>query len=60
MKIYNKIAVCCVVLFSNICLLLANDTSEKDSIDKAFEILKDAKVEAARKEIEITVRSVDI
>lgn len=34
--------------------------NDQDSSDKAFEILKDAKVEAARKEIEITVRSVDI
>jgi len=33
---------------------------KQDSIDRAFEILKEAKVEAARKEIEITVRSVDI
>lgn len=39
---------------------LYSKNTEKDSVDRAFEILKDAKVEAARKEIEITVRSVDI
>ncbi len=40
--------------------LLYSKDIDKDSVDKAVEILKDAKVESAKKEIDITVRSVDI
>jgi outer membrane protein OmpA-like peptidoglycan-associated protein len=47
------------LLFSNYCFANLIDHT-KDTLDKTSEILKDAKVEAARKEIEITIRSVDI
>ncbi|HRP02007.1 MAG TPA: OmpA family protein [Candidatus Kapabacteria bacterium] len=57
MKFNLKLLIPFIILTTS--SLFAND-NQKDSVDKAFEILKDAKVEAARKEIEITVRSVDI
>jgi len=57
MKVYSKLLILVIFLIST--SLFSKDV-EKDSVDRAFEILKDAKVQAARKEIEITVRSVDI
>jgi len=57
MKVYNILLILVIYMFST--SLFSKDV-EKDSVDRAFEILKDAKVQAARKEIEITVRSVDI
>jgi outer membrane protein OmpA-like peptidoglycan-associated protein len=47
------------IIFSNECFADIKK-NQKDTVNKTTEILKDAKVEAARKEIEITVRSVDI
>lgn len=57
MRVYKNLLF--VVIFLTSASLYSLDV-DKDSVDRAFEILKEAKVEAARKEIEITVRSVDI
>lgn len=54
-----KLYLIVLIIFSNLCFA-ENNNGKKDTSNKTIEILKDAKVEAARKEIEITIRSVDI
>lgn len=50
-----------IVIFSSLILFSQNETqTEQDSLDLTNEILQKANVESARKEIELTVRSVDI
>lgn len=58
--LHIKIVPIFLILFIFVALNSYSQSDKKESDDKAREILEDARVQSARQEIEITVRSVDI